>query len=163
MNAEAFRQLYEYHFAENRKTWDYYIPSLAQEQFVQPSNYSLGSVRNHFIHLINVDTSWFCELRGVEIPDWLDPAQFEDRQEIRVRLDAVEQMMRGYLATLRDDMLFDKPFEGEDKDLIVWQVLIHVVNHGTDHRAQILRLLSDLGVRTAPQDYVYYLYDHPTT
>ena len=48
----------------------------------------------------------------------------------------------------------------EDKDLIAWQALIHVVNHGADHRAQILRLLGDLGVRTGPQDYAYYVYDH---
>ncbi|MBK7915376.1 MAG: hypothetical protein IPJ94_03790 [Chloroflexi bacterium] len=46
-------------------------------------------------------------------------------------------------------MLFDKPIvePEEDKDLVVWQVLLHVANHGTDHRAQLLRLLNDLGVK----------------
>jgi uncharacterized damage-inducible protein DinB len=69
--------------------------------------------------------------------------------------------MREYLANLRDDMLFEKPFaDGEDKDLILWQVLLHVGNHGTDHRAQLLRLLNDLGVKTGPQDYIFYVYDH---
>jgi uncharacterized damage-inducible protein DinB len=70
--------------------------------------------------------------------------------------------MRHYLDELRDDMLFDKPIEEpeEDKDLIVWQVLLHVVNHGTDHRAQLLRLLHDLGVKTTSQDYIFYVYDH---
>jgi uncharacterized damage-inducible protein DinB len=64
---------------------------------------------------------------------------------------------------LRDDMLFDKPIEepDEDRDLIVWQVLLHVVNHGTDHRAQLLRLLNDLGVNTVSQDYIFYVYSHP--
>jgi uncharacterized damage-inducible protein DinB len=62
---------------------------------------------------------------------------------------------------LRDDMLFEKPFaEGEDKDLILWQVLLHVVTHGTDHRAQLLRLLNDLGVKTEYQDYIFYVYGH---
>lgn len=63
---------------------------------------------------------------------------------------------------MRDEMLFEKPITkpDEDKDLIVWQVLLHVVNHGTDHRAQILRLLNDLGVKTGPQDYIFYVYDH---
>jgi len=69
--------------------------------------------------------------------------------------------MRDYLAKLRDDMLFEKPFsDGEDKDLILWQVLLHVVNHGTDHRAQVLRLLADLGVKTESQDYIFYVYDN---
>ena len=102
------------------------------------------------------------ELRAVELPDWLDPADVEDRNFIRAEWDKVEQMMRDYLAALRDEMLFEKPVpEGEDKDLITWQILLHVVNHGTDHRAQILRVLYDFGVRTGPQDYIFYAYDHP--
>jgi uncharacterized damage-inducible protein DinB len=39
-------------------------------------------------------------------------------------------------------------------------VLLHVANHGTDHRAQLLRLLNDLGVRTVAQDDIF-AYDHP--
>ena len=58
-------------------------------------------------------------------------------------------------------MLFERPFEdGEDKDFILWQVLLHVVNHGTDHRAQLLRVLNDLGVKTTSQDYILYVYDN---
>jgi len=69
-------------------------------------------------------------------------------------------MAEHYLVELRDDMLFDKPIKepDEDKDLMLWQVLIHVVNHGMDHRAQILRLLHDLGVKTTSQDYIFYAY-----
>jgi hypothetical protein len=40
-------------------------------------------------------------------------------------------------------------------------VLLHVGNHGTDHRAQLLRLLNDLGVTTVSRDYIFYVYDHP--
>jgi uncharacterized damage-inducible protein DinB len=40
-------------------------------------------------------------------------------------------------------------------------VLLQVANHGTDHRAQLLRLLNDLGVKTVSQDYIFYAYDHP--
>src|SRR6202521_5699435 len=163
MNADAFRHFFDYHFSENRTIWDKYIPSLSDEQFMQKAGYSHGSVRNQIVHLMSVDDTWFSGLRGVEIPDSLDPDTFLDRNTIRIQWDAVEQRMRAYLAELRDDMLFDKPFaEGEDKDLIVWQVLLQVANHGTDHRAQLLRLLNDLGVKTVSQDYIFYVYDHPT-
>ncbi len=161
MNADAFRHLYDYHFSENRVTWDKYIVPLSQEQFTQNVNYSMGSVRNQILHVMSVDDIWFSPLRGLEIPPWLNPDEFDDRAKIRARWDTIEQNMRGYLADLRDDMLFEKPFaEGEDKDLILWQVLVHVVNHGTDHRAQILRVLNDLGAKTVSQDYIFYAYDH---
>lgn len=105
-------------------------------------------------------STMFSGLRGVEIPEPLDPAEFADRKTIRAYWDNVEQNLRDYLAKLQDQMLFEKPFaDGEDKDLVLWQVLLHVVNHGTDHRAQILRLLHDLGVKTTSQDYIFYVYD----
>ena len=71
--------------------------------------------------------------------------------------------MQAYLAALRDELLFTTPIKEpeEDKALIVWQVLLHVVNHATDHRAQLLRLLNDLGVKTTSQDYIFYVYEHP--
>jgi uncharacterized damage-inducible protein DinB len=161
MNANAFRQVYDYHFAENRKLWEDYITPLSHEQFTQGVGYSHGSVRDQVVHLMSVDDTWFSGLRGVDIPEPLNPAHFEDRQRIRSHWDTVEQTMRAYLANLHDDQLFEKPFaEGEDKDLILWQVLLHVVNHGTDHRAQLLRLVNDLGVKTTAQDYIFYVYEH---
>jgi uncharacterized damage-inducible protein DinB len=162
MNADAIRHFYDYHFAENRAMWDNHIAALSHAQFTQPVDYSVGSVRNQVVHLMNVDDIWFSGLRGLEIPEWSNPADFDDRSILRTRWDSVEQTVRDYLATLRDEMLFQKPFaEGEDKDLILWQVLLHVVNHGTDHRAQILRILHDLGAKTVSQDYIFYVYDHP--
>jgi len=160
MNADAFRHFYDYHFSENRRMWGSYITLLSYEQFTQDVDYSHGSVRDQIVHLMSVDEAWFSGLRGVELPEPVNPASFDDRKIIRAHWDHVEQDMRDYLAGLQDNMLSERPFEDEeDKDLILWQVLLHVVNHGTDHRAQILRLLNDLGVETTSQDYIFYVYD----
>jgi uncharacterized damage-inducible protein DinB len=160
MSLTMIRHFYEYHFAENRSLWDTYIVPLPQEQFLQSSPYSLGSVRHHLVHMMSVDQTWFCGLRGLEIPDPLDPNNFEDRQALRTHWDSIEKMMRDYLAALSESALYEKPLDGEDGDLVLCQVLLHVVNHGTDHRAQALRLLNDLGVKTTSQDYIFYCYDH---
>ena len=162
MNANAFRHFYDYHFAENRNIWDSYVASLSHEQFTQYVEYSHGSVRDQILHLISADDTWFSELQGIEPSEPLPPAGDDDRESIRAYWDNIEQNMRAYLAALQDDMLFAKPIEEpeDDKELIVWQVLLHVVNHGTDHRAQILRLLNDLGVKTTSQDYIFYVYSH---
>jgi uncharacterized damage-inducible protein DinB len=162
MNANAFRHLYAYHFTENRKLWDNYVTLLSHDQFTNHADYSHGSVRDQIVHLISVDDIWFCELQGVEPSEPPPSTNVDDRNIIRTYWDSVEQRMGDYLAVLQDDMLFDTPIAEpeEDKDLIVWQVLIHVVIHGADHRAQMLRLLSDLGVKTASQDYIFYVYDN---
>ena len=162
MDANAFRHFYNYHFSENRKLWEDCVTQLSHEQFTREAGYSHGSVRDQIVHLMSVDEVWFSELRGVEPSEPLPPADSDDRSIIRERWDSVEQGMRDYLAELRDDRLFDKPIVDpeEDKDLFVWQVLLHVANHGTDHRAQLLRLINDLGVKTTSQDYIFYVYEN---
>ncbi len=163
MNANAFRHFYNYHFAENRIVWGH-VASLSFEQFTQKVDYSRGSVREQVVHLIDAEDVWFSELRGVESSEPLaDAVDFDDRDAIRAHWDKVEQNIRTYLAELQDEMLFDKPIKEpeEDQILSVWQVLLHVANHATDHRAQLLRVLHDLGVETKSQDYIFYVYDNP--
>ena len=162
MNADAFRHFYNYHFAENRVVWKH-VASLSFEKFTQPVDYSHGSVRDQIIHLIDAEQMWFSELRDVRPLELPSPSDVDDRQVIRAFWDAVEQDIRGYLTELRDDMLFTKPIKEPDVDqiLTVWQVLLHVANHATDHRAQLLRVLHDLGVETKSQDYIFYVYDNP--
>jgi uncharacterized damage-inducible protein DinB len=126
VNANAFRHFYDYHFAENCKIWDGYVTPLSDEQFTQDVDYSHGSVRNQIVHIMSTDDAWFSGLRGVDFPEPFNPADFDDRKIIRAHWDNVEQNMRDYLAKLQDDMLFDKPLYGEDKDLILWQVVLHV-------------------------------------
>jgi uncharacterized damage-inducible protein DinB len=110
---------------------------------------------------MSVDEAWFSDLGAIENLESFDPANGDDREAIRAHWDKVEQNMRNYLANLRDDMLLEKPLQGEDENLILWQVLLHVVNHGRDHRVQLLRLLNDFGVETKYQDYVFYTYGNP--
>jgi len=163
MNANAFRHFYNYHFAENRKIWEH-IASLTSEQFTQKVDYSRGSVREQVVHLLDAEDMWFSELRGTEPSEPLpETVTVDDRDIIRTHWDKVEKNIRAYLADLQDDMLFSKPIKEpeEDKDLIVWQVLLHIANHATDHRAQLLRVLHDLGVETKYQDYIFYVYDKP--
>ena len=163
MNATAFRHFYDYHFSENRILWERYIVPLSDAQFTQPASYSHGSVRDQVLHLMSVDDIWFSELQGTAPAQPLPPEGMSDRPAIRARWDEIEQRMREYLAALQNEMLFERPIKepDEDRGLIVWQVLLHVVNHGTDHRAQLLRQLNDLGMQTTSQDYIFYVYGHP--
>jgi len=162
VNASAFRHFYEYHFRENRKIWESYVACMSYDQFTQPAAYSHGSVRDQLIHLMDVEDAWFSELQNLAPLEPVPPASSDDRDVLRLRWDRIEQRMRAYLAGLQDDMLSSKPIiePEEDQDLATWQVLLHVANHATDHRAQLLRQLNDLGVETEPQDYIFFVYDN---
>ena len=164
MNADDFRRLYDYHFAMNRQVWDI-ASALPDVAFDREIAYSHGSVRHQLMHLLAVDEGWFTGLRDDPWPEDIAPGAplpTPTRDEIRERWDDVERRMRDYLASVTNEALGQHPWaDGEDKDLVLWEVLFHVANHGTDHRAQLLRALADLGAETPPQDYVFYAYEHP--
>jgi len=159
MNADAFRHLYEYHFAANRKLWTDCVLPLSDEQFTQKVTYSVGSVQDHVVHMMSVDDGWFTDLRGEAEPQDSFMDQDDRRDDFRARWDAIEATMRNYLTALTDEMLFQQPILADDDPMTVWQILIHVVNHGTDHRAQLLQLLHSLGGPTFAQDYVWFIQD----
>jgi len=152
MNADGFRRLYDYHFALNHRLWAHGIAPLSAEQFRRPSAYSVGSVRNQLVHMMNMEARWFAALRNQAVPGILNPVYYGTAAKVRVAWDGVEDDMRAYLAGLRDDTLA-RPVTDE---MVVWEVLWHVLNHGTDHRAQTLSLLGALGVATFPQDYALF-------
>jgi uncharacterized damage-inducible protein DinB len=41
--------------------------------------------------------------------------------------------------------------------LSIWQTLFHLVNHGIDHRAQVLQALYNFGDPTFEQDFAFYV------
>ncbi len=154
MEAEQIRNLYEYHFKINSKLWDEAVSQLTDEQFVQDLGYSVGSVRNQLVHMIDTDRRWFAGLKGEEPPGFSNPVHFgRKREKVRAYRQETDEMMRSILAGLNDEAV-NAPYDG----LYAWQALIHVVTHSIDHRAQLLAKLNQLGVETFPQDYALFLF-----
>jgi uncharacterized damage-inducible protein DinB len=151
--------MFEYHFTLNRRIWDVSISALTDAQFVQEIPYSIGSIRNHCVHLMSVDQRWFCGLMREPVPNFLNPVHYPSREKIRAYWDDVETFMRGALDTLTDDDIA-QPYPSEDSEkpnlFSTGIVLSHVLNHGTDHRAQMLSALATFGAPTFPQDYFFF-------
>jgi uncharacterized damage-inducible protein DinB len=153
VNIEYFKNIYEYHFAINRIFWDYCIDNLSWDQFLEKTGISVDTIKNQFVHLLNVERRWFSVFREVPDPGFRNPDEFDTPVKIREIWDVVESEMDEVLENLTDDDL-EKPFQQNMKN---WHVLSHVVNHATAHRAQIGAMLRQFGLTPPPQDYVFYV------
>ncbi len=98
MLIDLIRDYYEYHFTINRKIWDTCIIKLSDEQFLQESDYGVGSIRNQVVHMMSVDNAWFSDLNGEEFIGHMEPADYPDRELIRKTWDDVEEKIRGILS-----------------------------------------------------------------
>ncbi|NJL94491.1 MAG: DUF664 domain-containing protein [Anaerolineae bacterium] len=166
MDPTVIRTLFEYHYGQYRRVWQA-VMQLNDAQFTQEVPYSNGSLRNHLVHVASVDARWLARVQGNPPPDRLDPAHFPSRQAARTQWEDVERASLAYIRVISPEKLaetlaFDLPQRGGPKHNPVWQVLHHVVNHGTDHRAQMLWILHNFGAPTFEQDLMIYLWEHST-
>ena len=151
---DIIRGLIAYNYALHDRLWES-IRHLSDEQFVSDIPYSHGSIRNQVVHLAGVDGRWLRGLRGEPDAQAFEPAPaaYLSIIEAEQLWQSVAADVQGYVATLAQAELTAIPAGMNEPR---WQILTHVVNHGTDHRAQLLRMLHDLGAPTFDQDLIFY-------
>jgi len=144
----------EYHYAMTRRVWES-IDHITDEQFLQDDSYSRGSIRNLMTHLTRADERWLVGWKN--LPDPNKGFKFENyptRAAAREYFESVANDMTDYVSKLTEADLDQNP---TGMPGLRWQVLLHMVNHGTDHRAQALHLLHNLGAPTFDQDFILWL------
>jgi uncharacterized damage-inducible protein DinB len=160
MDGDRFRALYDYHVWANHRVWDYAM-QLSDEQFAQPVAHSVGSIHEQLVHLMSAEYIWFSRLKGTSPTAVLTTGDYPNRVAVRVLWDQLEADARAFLATL-DDAQLESEVEyrrtsGEPMRDPVWVIVTQLVNHGTDHRAQIMAQLNTYGVKTGAQDFIVFM------
>ncbi|HRF94047.1 MAG TPA: DinB family protein, partial [Aggregatilineales bacterium] len=107
------------------------------------------------------DARWFARIKGESLPDLGDEKDYTTKASIRALWDKFEADIMAKLNTLTNAdlvrlVLYDMPQHGGMKTNFVWEILVHVINHGTDHRAQILAMLHQMGAPTLEQDMMFH-------
>ena len=161
---DHIKMLYDYHYWVNRLVWNTSIVALTEEQFYRPLEYSMGSIHNQVVHMMSAEWNWFSRLNGVSPKAMLDPADYPTRETVRAKWDDIEAVVRGYINAL-DESVYEATFSyttmaGAPYTNKVIDILLHVINHGTDHRAQILAMIHSMGAPTTAQDIILYLREH---
>ena len=172
MTPDALRMIYEYTYWAFELVWDC-IMQLTDSQFTEHIDYSMGSIRHHIVHMMSATHRWLPRIQG----EGREPAphlRFEDyatRLVTKARWDALREEVLTYVGSLSEEQLqasvhWEIPSRGWQHENRRWQLLLHVANHATDHRAQILCILHrHFGVATPEQDMILYLAERgdPTT
>jgi uncharacterized damage-inducible protein DinB len=90
-----------------------------------------------------------------------EAGKFADLVSLRRRWVDEEQAMRGYVAGLSETdlerVLRYSSTNGQEYDTVIWQILWHLMNHGTQHRAEAGAELTRLGHSPGDIDYMVYV------
>jgi uncharacterized damage-inducible protein DinB len=154
-------------FGYNRwATWQMveHAALLSLDDFLMEDDTPFGSIRNELVHLLDAQWGWIdiCDssLRHNPrtVPD-LDFADYPDAESIRHLWERVESATDQFLASIQESDLereIDPQFEWGDVRAPLWVTLMHLVNHGTQHRSEIAMKLTNLGHSPGMVDFIFY-------
>ena len=155
MELELIKTFIAYHLDMTRRVWDS-INQITDEQFLADDAYSRGSIRNLMVHLASTDRRWMTGLRDAQDVGHLKFEDFQMKAAARETFEKVAKDLADYASTLTETDLNspnDKIREPR------WQILLHIINHGTDHRSTVLQRLHEFGAPTFDQDFVIWLWN----
>ncbi|HET7034524.1 MAG TPA: DinB family protein [Thermomicrobiaceae bacterium] len=126
---------------------------LTQQQFTSPSPLGGPGVRQTLTHIVDSMRGW--RLRWEGKPDEeLRPEEFGALAALTERWRIEADALQTFLDSLAEDDL-ERPV----RTLTLWQTLVHLANHGTQHRSEAAMLLTHYGHSPDDLDLSWYLRD----
>jgi len=150
MDPDALLVLVRYHVRSNERILET-TALLSENQFREPANLDHGTAFQTLLHMIDVDWSWreFCVDNDVDGSRFLwEVTPLTDLRSIREEWDQEHARLLAYAGALDEqDLAAPMVWKTDDEPLSVprWLVLAHVVNHGTQHRSEMARYLTECG------------------
>lgn len=160
MKADAIRAMYNYNTWANERILAK-VAELPGAQFVAPGSASFSSVRDTLVHTMWAQWNWLVRWRGEPNPPRPDPADYPDAATLRTRWAEIDRQTHAFVAQL-DDAALDAichytNSQGAPMAYPLWQLMLHQVNHGTQHRSEVAVILTEYGHSPGWMDLILYL------
>jgi uncharacterized damage-inducible protein DinB len=158
MRVADIQLLYEYNYWAHDRILRQ-VAKLTQAQFDADLGYSWGGVRGTLIHVLGTEQAWRSRWRGENAAALTHP-DLATAAALAVAWEENRASMRAYLATIDPDD-FDRDVaytrQGTRYAHPLWTQLVHVVNHGTQHRGEVAAMLTNYGYSPGDIDFSLFM------
>ena len=156
---EYLTQLYDYNYWANHRILEA-AEVLTEDQLFRSHGHGWDSIHHTLVHMINAEWIWLERWQG-NSPESLPPFEdFPDLAAIRMRWLEVEVDLRTFVSQQTPESLFREVAytntRGQALRVPLWQLLVHLANHGTHHRGELAAMLTVLGIPHQENDWYYY-------
>ena len=160
MNKQDILVLYKYNQWANGKILNA-AANVTADQFLAGASYPHGGLRGTLVHALFAEWIWRTRWEGSSPSSRLKPEDFPGFEALQARWLLEEQKLMKFVESCTDEQL-NSPFQytstrGDPRENILWHAMAHLVNHGTQHRAEAAALLTDYGCSPGDVDMIYFL------
>jgi uncharacterized damage-inducible protein DinB len=160
MDIQDMQLIYDYNYWANGKILAA-SAKVTEEQFLAPAEFPRGGLRETLLHIVDAEYGWRGFFEANTFSEDLKAEDFPTFQSLEKKFHEEEKSMRAYLHRLKDeDMNSHTKYttsEGVLRDRILWHCLLHVANHGTQHRSEAAAMLTSFGASPGDLDFTVFL------
>jgi uncharacterized damage-inducible protein DinB len=137
--------------------------NVSEEQFTACPTFHTMGLRDTLVHMLGAEQLLRIRIETDVSADPPRGTDFPNPAALRQRWQEEERAMRAYLSTL-DDGALNGPFRSRRSSgtmsdpLTRWQILMHLVNHSTQHRSEAALLLTAFGHSPGDLDFGLFLH-----
>lgn len=159
MIIEYITMLYQYNAWANQRILEA-AARLSPEQQREKIGSSFDSIHDTLTHTMSAHWIWLSRWQGVSPTAMLKPADFPDLEAIRRRWAEIEAETQAFVQALDEERLGQAlPYsttQGVPKASPLWQLMVHQVNHGTQHRSEVAAMLTHMNQSPGGLDMILY-------
>ena len=165
MNKSDILTLFDYNYWANARVLNA-AARLTPDQFTAPAGLSHGSVRGALAHTLSAEMVWRLRCaEGISLSALPNEQDYPTVDILRERWQDEEHKLRAYLNSLNDEALDQivhyKTTQGVPHQNVLWNLLAHLVNHGTQFRAEAGVALTIYGQSPGDLDLLLFFREKP--
>lgn len=133
---------------------------LTDEELRRDLNVSHTSLLGTLQHIYYADRVWLARLENRGGSAFADPEPGPDVAALKEHWPVVIKGLRDFVelapAELFEQDLHFRRLNGDQQKVTHWKVLLHIVNHATLHRGQVMAMMRQLGHVPPGTDYLFF-------
>jgi uncharacterized damage-inducible protein DinB len=151
---DAIVRLYDYQRESNARVLDI-VDELSESELqstIVEGQPSISDTLLHMISIVQINVAWWSNRLSGEDAYLLEYPVSEYRnsenlRELWVRTDAE---IAKFIDSLKSNNDLERMYtrvtpDGETRNRVLWEMMLHVINHGTQHRSEVAMMLTKLG------------------
>jgi uncharacterized damage-inducible protein DinB len=160
MNKQDIQLLYKYNSWANKRILAA-AAQVTEEEFLAPASYPHGGLRSTLTHTLFAEWIWRTRWQGESPTQRINPSDFPTFDALRTRWLKEEVALNAFIDSLTDEKLnatfHFRTTRGDEFENILWQAMVHVVNHGTQHRGEAAAMLTEYNHSPGDTDFMVFL------
>ena len=152
-------QLYDYNYWANQRSLSV-AAGLSEEKLFRDHAQGWGNVHHTLVHIMSAEWIWLQRWQGQSPRSHLPWEDYPTVEALRNRWAALEDEMRRFVAaqtpgSLQRGVTYANT-KGIAYTLELWQLMVHVANHGTHHCGELAAMFALMDVPHPEEDWYFY-------